>query len=57
MDITFQTASGGAWEAACTLVFLPEGRTLAQAAPTLTREAPWTEISPGTGDFRGKKDE
>lgn len=57
MDITFQTASGGAWEAACTLVFLPVGRTLAQTAPTLTREAPWTEISPGAGDFRGKKDE
>ncbi len=57
MEITFQTASGGAWDAACTLVFLPSGRRLADTAPALVREAPWTEISPGLRDFHGKKDE
>ena len=57
MDITFQTASGGAWDAACVPVFLPAGKALRDIAPALVEAAPWAEISPGLRDFRGKKDE
>ncbi len=57
MDFTFLTASGAAWEADCTLLFLRPGQEPAVVAPALAEAAPWSEISPGRKDFQGKKDE
>ena len=57
MDIHFQNASGGEWQADCALVFAFEKESPAAFAPSLWERCPWLEISPALRDFTGKKDE
>ncbi len=57
MDIRFQNASGGEWNADCVLIFAFEKDSPASVAPSLWERAPWLEISPGLRDFSGKKDQ
>lgn len=57
MDIHFQNASGGDWQADCALLFVFEKESPASVAPALWQRCPWLDISPALRDFTGKKDE
>jgi leucyl aminopeptidase len=57
MDIHFQNASAGEWQADCALVFVFEKERAATFAPFLWKLCPWLESSPALRDFTGKKDD
>lgn len=55
MDIRFQNASGGEWNAACGLVFVCEKDDPSSMTPALWDAQPWMSISPGLREVTGKR--
>lgn len=54
MDIRFQKAPAGDWQANTVIVFGFADETLTDTIPVLLEAAPWVSITPAMHDFRGE---